>query len=85
MCNEPYQALGGCPELVGWEPHLVKMSAVPQAALRFNVIPINIMVADLRYTKKGGQERSGCDRQAFQGGAVSDTGEVEQWPPGLVF
>ena len=52
MCTEPYQALGGRPGLVGWEPHLVKMSAVPEATLSFNVIPIKIMVADLRNRKK---------------------------------
>ena len=52
MCTEPHQALGGRPGLVGWEPHLVKMSAVPEATLGFNVIPIKIMVADLRNRKK---------------------------------
>ena len=52
MCTEPNQALGGRPGLVGWEPHLVKMSAVPEATLSFNVIPIKIMVADLRNRKK---------------------------------
>ena len=52
MCTEPYQALGGCPGLVRWEPHLVKMSAVPEATLSCNVIPIKIMVADLRNRKK---------------------------------
>ena len=52
LCTEPYQALGGRPGLVGWEPHLVKMSAVPEATLSFNVIPIKIMVADLRNRKK---------------------------------
>ena len=52
MCTEPYQALGGRPGLVGWEPHLVKMSAVPEATFSFNVIPIKIMVADLRNRKK---------------------------------
>ena len=52
MCTEPHQALGGSPGLVGWEPHLVKMSAVPEATLSFNVIPIKIMVADLRNRKK---------------------------------
>lgn len=52
MCTEPYQALGGRPGLVGWEPHLVKMSTVPEATLGFNVIPIKIMVADLRNRKK---------------------------------
>ena len=52
MCTEPYQALGGRPGLVGWEPHLVKMSAVPEATLSFNVIPIKIMVAGLRNRKK---------------------------------
>ena len=52
MCTEPYQALGGHPGLVGWEPHLVKMSAIPESTLRFNVIPIKIMVADLRNRKK---------------------------------
>ena len=52
MCTEPNQALGGHPGLVGWEPHLVKMSAVPEATLSFNVIPIKIMVADLRNRKK---------------------------------
>ena len=52
MCSEPNQALGGCPGLVGWDPHLVKMSAVPEATLSFNVIPIKIMVADLRNRKK---------------------------------
>ena len=40
MCTEPHQALGGRPGLVGWEPHLVKMSAVPEATLNFNVIPV---------------------------------------------
>ena len=35
MCTEPHQALGGHPGLVGWEPHLVKMSAVPEATLSF--------------------------------------------------
>ena len=35
MCTEPYQALGGCPGLVGRETHLVKMSAVPEATLSF--------------------------------------------------
>ena len=52
MCTEPNQALGGRPGLVGWEPHLVKMSAVPEATLSFNVIPIKIMVADVRNRKK---------------------------------
>ena len=52
MCTEPFQALGGRPGLVGWEPHLVKMCAVPEATLSFNVIPIKIMVADLRNRKK---------------------------------
>ena len=52
MCTEPYQALGGCPGLVRWEPHLVKLSAVPEATPSFNVIPIKIMVADLRNRKK---------------------------------
>ena len=52
MCTEPYQALGGRPGLVGWEPHLVKMSAVPEATLSFNVISIKIMVAELRNRKK---------------------------------
>ena len=52
MCTEPYQALGGCPGLVGWEPHLVKMSTVPEATLSFNVIPIKIMVAELEIGKK---------------------------------
>ena len=52
MCSEPNQALGGRPGLVGWDPHLVKMSAVPEATLIFNVIPIKIMVADLRNRKK---------------------------------
>ena len=52
MCTEPYQALGGHPGLVGWEPHLVKMSAVPEATLSFKVIPIKIMVAELRNRKK---------------------------------
>ena len=52
MCTEPNQALGGRPGLVGWDPHLVKMSAVPEATLSFNVIPIKIMVADLRNRKK---------------------------------
>ena len=37
---------------VGWEPHLVKMSAVPEATLSFNVISIKIMVAELRNRKK---------------------------------
>ena len=36
----------------GLEPHLVKMSAVPEATLSFNVIPIKIMVTDLRNRKK---------------------------------
>ena len=48
----PYQSLGGLPGLVGWEPHLVKMSAVPEATLSFNVIHIKIMVADLRNRKR---------------------------------
>ena len=52
MYTEPYQALGDLPGLVGWEPHLVKMSTVPESTLRFNVIPIKIMVADLRNRKK---------------------------------
>ena len=52
MCSEPYQSLGGLPGLVGWEPHLVKMSAVPVGTLSFNVIPIKIMVAGLRNRKK---------------------------------
>ena len=52
MCTEPYQALGGRPGLVGWEPHLVKMSTVPEATLSFNVIPIKIMVAELEIGKK---------------------------------
>ena len=52
MCSEPNQALGGRPELVGWDPLLVKMSAVPEATLSFNVIPIKIMVADLRNRTK---------------------------------
>ena len=52
MCTEPYQALGGRPGLVGWGPHLVKMSAVPESTLRFNVIPIKIMVADPINRKK---------------------------------
>ena len=52
MCTEPYQALGSRPGLVGWEPHLVKMCAVPVATLSFNVIPIKIMVADLRNRRK---------------------------------
>ena len=52
MCSEPYQSLGGRPGLVGWEPHLVKMSTVPEATLSFNVIRIKIMVADLRNRKK---------------------------------
>ena len=40
LCTEPYQALGGHLGLVVWEPHLVKMSAVPEATLSFNVIPV---------------------------------------------
>ena len=52
MCTEPYQALGGRPELVGREPHLVKMSTVLEATLSFNVISIKIMVAELRNRKK---------------------------------
>ena len=40
MCTEPYQALGGHLGLVVWEPHLVTMSAVPEATLNFNVIPV---------------------------------------------
>ena len=52
MCSEPYQSLGGRPGLVGWEPHLVKMSTVPEATLSFKVIPIKIMVAELRNRKK---------------------------------
>ena len=38
LCTEPYQALGGHLGLVVWEPHLVKISAVPEATLYFNVI-----------------------------------------------
>ena len=52
MCSEPNQALGGCPGLVGWDPHLVKMSAVREATLSFNVIPIKIIVADVRNRKR---------------------------------
>ena len=52
MCSEPYQSLGGRPGLVGWEPHLVKMSAVLEATLSFSVIHIKIMVADLRNRKR---------------------------------
>ena len=52
MCTEPYQALGGCPGLVGWEPHLVKMSTVPEATLSFNVIPIKSWWQILEIRKK---------------------------------
>ena len=48
MCAETLQALGGRPGLIGPEPQLVKMSAVPEATLSFNVTPIKIMVAVLR-------------------------------------
>ena len=51
MCTEPFQALEGHLGLVVWEP-LVKMSAVPEATLGFNVIPIKIMVVDPRNRKK---------------------------------
>ena len=37
---------------MGWKPHLVKVSAVPEATLGFNVIPIKIMVVDPRNRKK---------------------------------
>ena len=52
MCTEPYHALGGCPGLVGWEPHLVKMSTVPEATLSFNVIPIKSWWQILEIRKK---------------------------------
>ena len=52
MCAETLQALGGHPGLVGREPQLMKMSAVPEATLSFNVTTIKIMVAVLRNRKK---------------------------------
>ena len=37
---------------LGWEPHLVKMSAVPEATLYFNVIPVKSWWQILEIGKK---------------------------------
>ena len=68
-------ALAGRPGLVGWEPHLVKMSAVPEASLSFNVIPTKTMVADPRNRKKNPKHPSAPTNDPGQQISIGEAGQ----------